>query len=169
MNISAANRVMRKEYLALCMYSLRICRDVEMAQDSVQEACAAVWLRLRDGFEPKSLKAYLYQSVRNETMTLLRQVRHDADVEEADKEVTEEDMDTSERDAAIWRCVAKLPEKRRKIFLMAKRDGMSHAEIAEELGLSVKTVEGQVGKAIASMRWTLDMELRSSAILCFMM
>lgn len=169
MKIEEVRRLMRSEYLALGMYSLRICRDPDMAQDAVQEACASVWERMLSGFAPGSLKTYLFTSVRNETLTSLRNARIEIDIDSLAAEVTDEDIDTSERDAALWRCVEALPDKRRRIFLMAKRDGMSHAEIAECLGISVKTVEGQVGKALSALRRSLGPELRNLQILSLML
>lgn len=66
--------------------------------------------------------------------------------------VTEEDVDTSERDAMLWRRIDALPDRCREIFLMSKRDGLSHKEISEELGISIKTVENQITKAFKSLR-----------------
>ena len=45
-----------------------------------------------------------------------------------------------------------LPTERRNIFLMAKQQGMKYKEIAEQLDISVKTVEGQMGKALKTLR-----------------
>jgi RNA polymerase sigma-70 factor (ECF subfamily) len=70
--------------------------------------------------------------------------------------VSDEDIDLSQRDALLWRAVDALPERCREIFLMSKRDGMSGAEIAEELGISPKTVENQITKAYRSLRDTLN-------------
>jgi len=48
--------------------------------------------------------------------------------------------------------IDELPERRREIFLMAKRDGMSYNEIARQTGLTVKTVENHVFRAMQSLR-----------------
>ena len=47
---------------------------------------------------------------------------------------------------------SRLPPERKKIFLLAKRDGLKYQEIADELRLSVKTVENQMGKALKALR-----------------
>ena len=70
-------------------------------------------------------------------------------------EICEEIIDTSFRDAQIWKAIDELPEKCREIFLMSKRDGFSNAEIAEELGISIKTVKNQMTKAFARLRESL--------------
>ena len=66
--------------------------------------------------------------------------------------MTEEDIDTAERDARLWKAIDSMPPRRREIFLMSRRDGLTYAAIADELGLSVKTVENQIAKATASLR-----------------
>ena len=70
-------------------------------------------------------------------------------------DVEQEDIDTSERDAAVWKAIDELPERCRHIFLMSKRDGLSNEEIAVELGLSVKTVKNQLTKALSRLRESL--------------
>ena len=70
--------------------------------------------------------------------------------------VSEEDIDTSERDAKLWKAIDNLPEKCREIFLLSKRDGLSHKEIASKMNISVKTVENQMTKAFFRLRESLD-------------
>ena len=47
-----------------------------------------------------------------------------------------------------------LPKARKRIFLLSKRDGLTYKEIADELGISIKTVEHQISKAIKTLRNT---------------
>lgn len=70
-------------------------------------------------------------------------------------EPTEEDIDTSERDARLWKALDELPPRCRTVFLMSKRDSMSNREIAEELSISIKTVENQITKAYSRLRESL--------------
>ena len=46
----------------------------------------------------------------------------------------------------------KLPEKCRIVFLMSRYDELSYAEISQQLDISVKTVENQIGKALKLLR-----------------
>ena len=73
------------------------------------------------------------------------------DVEDTSEE---EDILRSERDARLWDAIDRLPPERKKIFLLSKRDGLKYQEIAEELNLSVKTVENQMSKALKALRET---------------
>ena len=66
----------------------------------------------------------------------------------------EERIALAERDARLWSAIDRLPSERRRIFLLSKRDGLKYQEIAEELHISVKTVEVQISKALKALRET---------------
>lgn len=115
----------------------------------------AAWERFRDGFVPDNVRAYLYRAVRNEALHLLPETAYGG-IDPATVDVTEETVDTSERDAAVWLAIDRLPRRCREVFLAAKRDGLSHSEIAESMGISVKTVEAQMTKALSRLREALS-------------
>lgn len=86
---------------------------------------------------------------------ILRSRKEFDDVEElqiTDGNSEEERIARSELEAQLWKLIDELPEKRRDIFLMAKRDGLSYKEIAEETGLTVKTIENHISRALKSLR-----------------
>lgn len=144
----------RALYLPLGMYALRVVGDADDAEDVVGEAFARAWQAIDGGAEIDNFKAFMYSCVRNECVSFLRARREHAALEDV-PEVYDEAVDTSVRDARIWRAVDALPEKCREVFLMSKRDGLSQEEIAEELGISVKTVKNQMTKAFSRLREAL--------------
>ncbi len=147
--------IFRRLYLPLGMFALRIVDNADVAEDMVQEAFMKTWMQLENGAEITNLRAFLYACVRNECLAHLN--RSSSLVgEEHLPEVGEEEIDTSFRDAKIWRAIDDLPEKCREIFLMSKRDGYSNEEIARELGISVKTVKNQMTKAFTRLREALS-------------
>ena len=133
------------------MYALRIVDDNDVAEDMVQEAFLKVWQKLAEGLEIDNFKAFMYRAVRNECLNHLRAKREFVG-EECIPEVDDEEIDTSYRDARVWKAIDALPEKCRQVFLLSKRDGLSQVEIADELGISVKTVKNQMTKAFARLR-----------------
>lgn len=145
----------RRLYLPLGMYALRIVDDADIAEDMVQEAFLKVWQRMEAGVEVANFKAFMYRCVRNECLSYLSSRKEDTVVEECIPEVGEDDIDTSVRDAKIWKAIDELPEKCREVFLMSKRDGYTNDEIADELGISVKTVKNQMTKAYSRLRAAL--------------
>lgn len=144
-------------YKPLCLFALRYTDPVDDAEDIVQQAFADVWDKNRAGNVIGNLKAYLYQAVRNRSLSFTSQpVNAEATEQLPDVEDTseEEDILRSERDARLWDAIDQLPPERKKIFLLSKRDGLKYQEIAEELNLSVKTVENQMSKALKALRET---------------
>lgn len=141
----------RRLYLPLGMYALRIVGDVDDAEDLVSDAFAKAWPTVQAGAEIANFEGYMYRAVRNECISFLRRRKETVGLE-AVPDVDEEAVDTSVRDARIWRAVDALPERCREVFLLSKRDGLTNEEIAEELGLSVKTVKNQMTKAYSRLR-----------------
>lgn len=140
-----------KTYMPLCMYALRITGNTQSADEAVQQVMTTAWERWRQGLVPLNPLAYLYTAVRNEALRLTCTFPAER-VSPEDIEVSEECIDTSERDAALWEAIASLPPRCREVFLAAKRDGWSHKEIAESMGISTKTVEAQITKALNRLR-----------------
>lgn len=147
-------------YTPIGMYVLRMCGDAVEAEDIVQETFSAAWEKCAQEGLPEFFRAYLYRTAHNITIDRMRRhspERTDIPLQDIDETgLIDEAIDTSERDARLWIAISRLPERCRQVFLMSKRDGLSHAEIAEELGISIKTVENQITKAFKSLRSTLQ-------------
>ena len=137
------------------MFALKIVEDAELAEELVANTFAHVWQKIHEGLEVDNFKAYLYQAVRNECLSYLRDKKETIGLENI-HEVDEETIDTSERDAKIWKAIDELPPKCRQVFLLSKRDGLSNEEIAEEMGISLKTVKNQMTKAFSRLREVLS-------------
>lgn len=145
----------RKLYLQLGMYALRIVGDSDDAEDIVEETFMKAWQAISSGTVIENFSSYIYRSVRNECVSYLRR-RTDFENIDTIPEISDEVIDTSVRDARIWKAIDSLPEKCREVFLMSKRDGFSNQEIADELGISIKTVKNQMTKALSRLREALS-------------
>lgn len=101
-------------------------------------------------------KSFLYTAVHNACIDYLRRQHpevlsfepYDLDGIISDDEAQSQSVEESK----LWTAIDSLPTRQREIFLMSKRDGMTYAEIAQELNLSIKTVEHQVSKALRKLR-----------------
>lgn len=155
MTVTEFEKHFKSLYMPLGMYALRIVNEADDAEDIVETAFLKAWQRISDGVEIANFNAYMYMCVRNECIRFLRGVQEFEDIDSI-PEISEEIIDTSERDARIWKAIDELPDKCREIFLMSKRDGYSNEEIAEELNISIKTVKNQMTKAFARLRNTMS-------------
>ena len=132
----------------LCIYALHITENVGASEDIVQEAFVGMWNHRETLNDAGS---YLFSSVRNGCMTYLRKSNPGLDIEKV--EIPDETLEKdSGIEAEMWSAIESLPQKRREIFLLSKRDGMRYEDIAVRLGISVHTVRNQISKALKNLR-----------------
>lgn len=156
----AFEALFRLHYRALCAFASGYLKDADKAEDLVQDLFFRLWLDREKVQVTTSVKAYLYASVRNRC---LNAVKAGAKVRALNEEVedrSETDMlsedEHTERIARVQAAIESLPEERRKVFKLSRYEGLKYHEIAERLGISVKTVENQMGSALKSLRLELQ-------------
>jgi RNA polymerase sigma-70 factor (ECF subfamily) len=145
-------------YARLCRFGQRITGSRAAAEDIVQDVFAALWQRHAD-FDYTDPLPYLFRAVRNRAISDRRQALRRGGWlaglarEWADREVLSSDpSEASELAHAIDDALAALPQRRRLIFAMNRDQHLTYAEIAATLGISIKTVETQMGRALKSLR-----------------
>ena len=141
-------------YRPLCLYALNITESYEDSEDIVQQIFVELLEKAVVGsLEVGNMKGYLYTVVRNRAVKYVKKDQEKVSVESAMYLTDENILSISvEEEALVWNWIDALPTERRNIFLMAKQQGMKYKEIAEQLDISVKTVEGQMGKALKALR-----------------
>jgi len=141
----------RNYYRPLCLYALHYINNVDDVEDVVQDCFVRL---LEASVEPRNVRAWLYAAVRNRCIDLLRQSSHSVEPLTVGLEAAtdEEQQERSLREARLWEAIDALPARCREVFLLSKRDGLTYAQIAQRLGLSEKTIEHQVSKALKRLR-----------------
>jgi RNA polymerase sigma-70 factor (ECF subfamily) len=107
-----------------------------------------------------SLKAYLFKAVHNACLNQLNQHKvrsrhHDFLAIDLPSTVDNDLIVMAELEEKIRTTVEQLPEQCRKIFCMNRYEGKKNGEIAAALGISIRTVETQISKALAILRSNL--------------
>lgn len=153
---TAFEALFRAHYRPLCAFANGYVRDADKAEDLVQDLFFHLWLDRERTKVSISVKAYLFASVRNRCLNALKtsarlRVLNDEADDRASEDGVGEDEHT-ERIARVQAAVESLPEERRKVFKLSRYEGLKYHEIADRLGISVKTVENQMGKALKTMR-----------------
>jgi RNA polymerase sigma-70 factor, ECF subfamily len=149
-----------KSYFAeLCIYASRFFDDVENAEEIVQDIFFNIWSNRAKLNINSSIKAYLYAAVRNTCLNLIKHKKVENKYREyfsrqlQQDELLENDwMKGDELHDKITVTIEKLPPERKKVFIMSRFENLKYREIAEELNISVKTVENQMGKALQFLR-----------------
>ena len=153
----ALEDLFRLYYNSLCGYAFTFMKEQAASEEIVQDLFCKLWEK-RAMLEVTSLKSYLFRAVRNACMNQLKHIevrelhKIETNVDDIDSVTPEILIESGEVEARIQKAITELPVERQKIFRMSRFEEMKYKEIAEELNLSVKTVENQMGKALKSLR-----------------
>jgi RNA polymerase sigma-70 factor (ECF subfamily) len=155
----AFEQLFKKYFKDLHSYACSMVKDEAVAEGIVQNVFLKLWERAERLSEQQATAPYLYRSVHNESLNHLKhkKVRQAYDAYALKQQVYEKSSATSklqlsELQQKISVALNDLPQQCRLIFQMSRFREMKYQEIAEELGISVKTVEAQMGKALKVMR-----------------
>lgn len=150
-------------YKPLCDYARTIIRDNDESEEIVQNVFYIIWCK-RDTLEiTTSLKAYLYRAVYNSSLNKLKHIKiklahaedYKSNFSPAGANNIVERIDGKELDNKIHSALNSLPEQCGTVFKLSRFENLKYSEIAEKLGISVKTVENHMGKALKIMRENL--------------
>ena len=162
-DIKEFERLFTKHYEPLCRYAYTFLKDMDMAEDIVQEFFYGFW-KNRTSFTIKlSLNSYLYHSIRNNALHYLKHVAIKQKYAEAMKNETQQALFISQPDEIVYKELNKvidetlkqMPERCSRVFCLNRFEGKKYREIAVILSISIKTVEADMGKALQLFRKTL--------------
>lgn len=163
-DFNAYEQLFRQYYQALCHHALSFSGDAATAEDAVCEVFARIWEKRGQLNIDTSIKSYLYRAVSNQCIDTLRKSyrkriiltdqlpTHFSAAETANSCTLSETRELTEK---IEMAVRSLPRQCGIIFRMSREAGLKYHEIARQLGISIKTVETQMGRAFKSLRAAL--------------
>lgn len=157
-------------------YAYTLIKDNDDAKDIVQAVFAQLWQK-RDVLTIKqSVRAYLYAATHNHCLNRIKsdQVRKShhhrfAANEDYTTTMGQEHLALKELRKEVLSAMDTLPEKCREIFYKSRFEEKSYQEIAQELSISVKTVEAQMGKALRILRTILSGKTYWLVICCHLL
>jgi RNA polymerase sigma-70 factor (ECF subfamily) len=159
---SSFKDLFEKYYPDLVRFVYLYVQDRDSAEDIVQEFFVQFWIKRQEKNISKSVKSYLYRSVRNKALNYLRDKKNDIPINsEANlfsSSASKEDdiyFDYEIIRREVKSAIESLPEKCKQIFNLSRNDNLTYKEIAEELNISTKTVESQMSIALNKLRKSL--------------
>jgi RNA polymerase sigma-70 factor (ECF subfamily) len=155
----------RKHYLFLCQTAYYLTGDESTAKDVVQEFFYYCWKKRDEIIIAGDFKNYAARAIRNACLNYLKSARKttlqpefvfsshlSAEQGLQHEQPAEKEEGMEERDRQLWAAIDRLPEQRKRIFLLSNRDNLSYAEIADQLNISINTVKTQIRLAYQFLR-----------------
>lgn len=171
-NSKAYDFLMESYYKKLCAYAYTLTKDHANAEDIVQTVFVEIWINRRKINPDLSIKSYMYRSVYNGFIDQYRKRKpvtylEKKYLEAIDLVIESEREDVDELIKIVNNEIEKLPSKCKKIFLLNKKEGLTHIEISEYLDISLKTVEGHMTRAFKILGEKLGVKVKQILFLLF--
>lgn len=164
--------LMDKYYKSLCGYAKLLTNDYYKSEDIVQNVFIKIWVNRNKINSHVTIKRYLYKSVYNEFIDQYRKNKPLVYLEK--KHIKAVNQIVNEKDGLLDNLILKLdseieklPKKCKNIFLLNKKDGLTHTEIADYMNISVKTVEGHMSRAFKILNDSLGGKIKKILFILF--
>lgn len=155
-------QLFRKEFKGLCFFAQKYVKDPDSAREIVQDSFLGLWEKRATIDTGRPVKSYLTAVIHNKCHNYLRDnKKFDTSLLQTEHLLEYNNHDetdilvTRELHLKIRESIDELPEKCREIFLLNRYENLKYQQIADQLGISVKTVEAQMSKALQHMRMRL--------------
>lgn len=159
---SAFEEVFKTYFKNLHAYACTILKEEADAEEAVQQVFFKLWERAEHLSFSGSVAAYLYRAVHNQCLNQLKhqkvKANHQLHVAYSMKNESVNGpakMISKELEQKIREALNELPEQCRTVFQLSRFEEMKYREIADQLDISIKTVENQMGKALKQLRLKL--------------
>ena len=157
-DIAAFEKVFHSYYAELCGFAQKYVENKDVAEELVQSMFCSLWEKLDTLDVRTNLKSYLYSGVRNAAFNYFKHqkvvdkhAQHMASFSTIETPVSDR-LEVKELKLKIAAAMDLLPDKCRQVFELSRGEHMKYREIADELGISIKTVEIHMGKALKILR-----------------
>ena len=153
------DRIYLENFPALHRYAYTIVSDSAIAEEMVHQVFLKILERRMPIDLQTSLKAYLFRAVNNECLNHIKHQKvkqtyqsYATNQMENRPETPSSKLSYKELEVQLKRAINDLPEQCRTVFQLSRFEELKYAQIAQQLGISVKTVEAQMSKALKRLR-----------------
>ncbi len=158
-NRLAFHELFDRYWKSLFSSAMKVLNNEQAAEDVVQELFIDLWNR-REQLEINNLKGYLHTAIRFQTAKLITRTKFTLDHHEAMQYVgtylyPESKLQLDDLKNQIDASLARLTPRVKEIFVQSRFEHLTNKEIAERNGISIRTVENHLTKALAELRLTL--------------
>ena len=161
-----------RHYERMYRAALYFVQNEDLAKEVTLDVLASIWEKRKTMIIPDDFRHYSFVMVRNAAINIIKKesalegnvpITNVSSVDAGFSILPEELLEQSELFETYERLVSELPERCREVYMMVKEDGRSYAYVAQELNISVKTVDAQLQKALSFLRQNLSHYLERSS------
>ena len=162
---AAFEKIFKSDYNRMIGFCCQFIKDKDNAQSLAQEAFIKLWTNRKKIETVNGIRSFLYTSAKTDCLNYLRHQKiisnyQDKHLEIKERELNREilesynfdQLELSELEKMINRSLSELPEKCRFVFMMSRIEGKKNSEIAQELDVSVKSVEANMTRALKILK-----------------
>lgn len=164
--VKAFDALFHKYSEKLFRFSFSLLKNEEDSKEIVQEAFLRIWRKREEIDSTKSFKSFLFSISYNLVVDQLRLRLKDQEYRkflvtyfESEKFELSNNFDYNKIVEQIRHAVEELPAKRKQIYTLSREVGLSHKEIAERMGITVKTVENQITLSLKHLKQSLGKDV----------
>lgn len=160
-DIKAFENYYKEHYKSFFLIACKYLKDSTLAEEVVNDVFIKIW---EDGNKISlevSLKSYIYKAVINRSINMLQKIKKDQKLQEDlcfifDKSYELMKIEENELAIRLYTAIDNLPEQCRKVFEMSRFEGLKQQEIADRLGISIKTVKNHITHALKELNKSMD-------------
>jgi len=156
------DEVFNEYYSMLVAFTNKSISDLDTSEDLVQDLFIYLFENRNKIEINGSIKSYLFQAVFNKCKSHQRKLitieKYESQLKEEDFNEYRDTLVTTEFEAQLHQAIKRLPTRCQEIFTLSRFDDKSNDEIALQLGISKRTVETQISKAIKVLRKKISPE-----------
>lgn len=141
--------------MPLTAFARKYVRDVDDAKSIVHDVFVVLWEKYPSLPPDSNFKSYLFTSVKNRCLNHIRDQKKNVRLDGFEDSIAADDKDdlaAVELETQIEIALHDMPAKCREAFELSRVQGLKYAEIAQQMGISVKTVEAHITKALGILR-----------------
>ena len=148
-----------RHYEPLCEYAFSFVKELHAAEDIVQDIFVHIWEKRQNLVGNEGMRYYLFTAVRNNCLTWLQRNKRTVVTTLSGHESLQTppvyfltEKTATDFQTLMQSALDKLPPRCREVFVLSRMSKLTYQEIAETPGISVKTEENQMGKALRILR-----------------
>ena len=156
-DLVAYEYLFEKYYSWLCNYIFKLSGNKALSEDIVQETMISIWEKRKTIVISISIKSYLFKASHNNFLQHVKKEKKNSDLLEKIRwellsTVYHDEVEAEDFFESNWpklnELIEKLPPRCQEVFIKNKIQKVKYADIAKEMGISIKTVENQMSKAL---------------------